>query len=125
MPKPENVEPHKFKPGQSGNPAGKPKGAKRVSTVLKELLEKLAPGAVVDAKFVAEFCKGRKRVTNADAAAARLLYEALVKGEPWAMKELIDRTEGKATQPVELGGAEGGPLKVLVEYVGDTEQPHD
>lgn len=35
MPKPENIEPHKFKKGQTGNPNGRPK---KVITRLEELI---------------------------------------------------------------------------------------
>lgn len=35
-----------FKPGQSGNPAGRPKGAKNRSTELRSLLEPHAPALV-------------------------------------------------------------------------------
>jgi hypothetical protein len=31
---------HRFKPGQSGNPKGRPKGAKNESTILREILER-------------------------------------------------------------------------------------
>ena len=31
---------HKFKPGQSGNPKGRPKGAKNESTILREIFER-------------------------------------------------------------------------------------
>jgi hypothetical protein len=30
--------------------------------------------------------------------------------EPWAVKELLDRLDGKAVQQTELTGAEGAPL---------------
>lgn len=116
----EDIKQHEFTKGKSGNPNGRPKGAKNVSTVLKEMLEKVAPEVIADTKFVKEFCKGKKRVTSADATAARLMYEALVKGEPWAVKELMDRTEGKASQPLEHSGPDGGPIqqRVIVEFVG-------
>lgn len=35
MPNPENILPHKFKKGQSGNPKGRPKGAQNRSTKAK------------------------------------------------------------------------------------------
>lgn len=37
MANPQNIEPHKFKPGQSGNPNGRPKGAKSLATIIREL----------------------------------------------------------------------------------------
>lgn len=33
-------EEHKFRPGQSGNPKGRPKGSKNESTILRELMER-------------------------------------------------------------------------------------
>jgi hypothetical protein len=38
-PKTEHLEPTQWKEGQSGNPAGKPKGTKNLSTWIKEMLE--------------------------------------------------------------------------------------
>jgi len=38
------------------------------------------------------------------------LFEAARAMEPWAVKELIDRLDGKAVQQTELTGAEGAPL---------------
>lgn len=107
-----NLKP--FKKGESGNPKGRPVGSRNVSTVLKEILGQIAPDVIKNTKFVKEFCKINKSVTNADAVAARILYEALVAGESWAIKELMERTEGKATQGVELSGPDGGAMEVML-----------
>lgn len=37
MPNPENLIGHGWKPGQSGNPKGRPKGSKNLATILREL----------------------------------------------------------------------------------------
>jgi len=41
---------------------------------------------------------------------AETLFLAAELGEPWAVKELIDRFDGKPTQQTELTGAEGAAL---------------
>jgi hypothetical protein len=41
---------------------------------------------------------------------AETLFSAAELGEPWAVRELIDRFDGKAVQQTELTGAEGAPL---------------
>lgn len=38
------------------------------------------------------------------------LIEAVGNGEPWAIKELLDRTLGKAEQRLEVTGEGGGPV---------------
>ena len=38
------------------------------------------------------------------------LIEAVGNGEPWAIKELLDRTLGKADQRLEVTGEGGGPV---------------
>jgi hypothetical protein len=38
MANPQNIVKHRFKPGQSGNPKGRPKGSKNWSTIIQELL---------------------------------------------------------------------------------------
>lgn len=91
-----------FKKGESGNPKGRPEGSRNLSTILKEMLAAIAPDEIVNAKFVKEFCKGKKQITNADALTARLINEGIIKGESWAVKEIFDRTDGKAPQSVDL-----------------------
>ena len=41
---------------------------------------------------------------------AETLFSAAELGEPWAVKELIDRFDGKPTQQTELTGADGESL---------------
>jgi len=41
---------------------------------------------------------------------AETLFNAAELGEPWAVKELIDRFDGKPTQQTELTGADGESL---------------
>jgi len=66
------------------------------------MLAEIAPDVVVEASFVKDISKGLKRATIADAAAARIVYQGIVKGDSWALKELLDRTEGKAKQSIEI-----------------------
>jgi hypothetical protein len=75
----------RWKPGQSGNPGGRPKTAP-FSQACRDLLAAAAPG-------------DRKGRTYAEAMAAALGEKAL-KGDLRAMAVLADRAEGKARQSV-------------------------
>ena len=44
---------------------------------------------------------------------AEKFVEAAAAGEPWAMKELGDRIDGKPSQGVELSGPAGGPIEAV------------
>lgn len=70
-----------WKKGQSGNPAGKPKGVRNRTTIVRELLESKAPdgsGLVVDQVLQA-------------------LLRKAVKGDVSAARELLDSAYGKVT----------------------------
>ena len=83
---------HLFKPGQSGNPGGLPKGTPRVSTSLMKLL-RTAPDEVYEPK------------NKADKIALQL-YDSALKGDTWATKEILDRVEGKVSQTLQLSAAQ-------------------
>jgi hypothetical protein len=82
-----NSEATRWKPGQSGNPGGRPKTAP-LSQACRELLAAPVPD---DAK----------RRTYAEAIAESLAEKAL-EGDIRAAQELGDRAEGRARQSIEI-----------------------
>lgn len=59
----------------------------------------------------------RKALVQEDSRKLRTIADKLVKaaedGEPWAIKEVIDRVDGKAVQATEISGLDGGILETL------------
>jgi len=84
---------HRFKPGQSGNPGGRPRTAK-LSEACRAKLESPIPGDAESRSY-------------AEAIADKLAQLAL-KGDIRAAQELADRAEGRPSQmvtpPAELSG---------------------
>ena len=91
---------HRFKPGQSGNPGGRPK-TKLITQAYRELLEQLDP---------------KKRKTLAEILARKAIQQAL-KGNLAALKEITDRTEGKSVQPLSHSGLGSEPIAFNV-FIG-------
>jgi len=54
---------------------------------------------------------------------AQEFIKAAKAGEMWALKELGDRTDGKASQSVELSGPDGGPVAILPFQFTDAKDP--
>ena len=84
-----------FKPGQSGNPKGRPKGSKSFSTVLRDEL-----GGFLTVK---EGGKTR-RVTKLEAVTKRLISKAM-NGDPRAMAELFRQMNAHLSEESEGGAA--------------------
>lgn len=99
-----------WKPGQSGNPKGKPKGAKNRSTVIKKW---------ADAKLelVNPVTKEKQKGTVEDEVVLALISKAR-KGDVPAIREFLDSLYGKAAQPLTGEGGEG-PVqhRVLFEAI--------
>ena len=76
----------RFKPGQSGNPNGRPKGSKNFATILHQQLRKKVT-ITVDGK--------PKRVTVQEVIARRLANDSM-KGTTKAMELLIRLTSAKS-----------------------------
>ena len=76
-----------FQPGQSGNPAGRPKGIRYLSEAYRAWLSKPSE-------------KDPER-TNADMVAEMVGKQALA-GDIAAAKEIADRVEGKSRQTIDI-----------------------
>ena len=101
MANPENIEKHKFKKGQSGNPNGRPR-------VLPDLKEKIA-------EMLSEEKSG---ITGLDAIIKALLAKA-AKGDTRAAQELLDRYYGKSVQKTDIN-LESGRMEIKLIVHGDS-----
>lgn len=97
----------KFQPGESGNPAGKPKGAKHLSTYIQEMME--------DDSFTVEYVEGCTLKKHKGAPVKALVVVAFMKAlagdNKWAewlgkygygqKLELANNPENPISQPVD------------------------
>jgi hypothetical protein len=98
-----------FKPGQSGNPAGRPPSilSEAYKIVLTQVVEQ-DPKKRTMAELIAE---GQAR--------------AAIKGNTGAAKEIADRTEGPVKDSIEIGGKNGAPLEFNLNVRFVDEQSKD
>jgi hypothetical protein len=104
MPKPENIIPHKYKKGQSGNPKGRPKGTLRdIKVVLQDLLSQ------------------EKNGTQLIDGLMSVVVNKALKGDLKAVDMLLSYSYGKATQRTEITGAEGEKIDFTINVVQGKE----
>lgn len=92
----EASEPYKWKPGESGNPAGRPPSS--ITSELRKLSEEIGADGVT----------GRKKL--ADKLWALAMY-----GKIDAIDKIIDRLDGKVPDKHQIEGAEAG--MVVIKFV--------
>jgi hypothetical protein len=80
----------------------------KVTMHLRNLLKREVIKSSITEAFVKEHCP---TASNAEAIAITLLLKAMQGNLP-AIREVLDRTEGKAVQQIELTGVDGGPIDV-------------
>jgi hypothetical protein len=98
----DRIAEYRFAPGQSGNPGGRPKGPSLKRAVEKRLGE-VAPASIIAKLNLPDGS------TWCDVLAETTM-RAAVANEHQARKLVFEYVEGKATQPIELTGANGGPI---------------
>jgi hypothetical protein len=98
---------YQFKPGQSGNPGGRPK--KRPITERYALVADLPLPDAIRRQLKLE-----PGATWGDAAALGT-FRSAVKGNWGASREIREALEGKSTQRVELTGESGGPVATKLD----------
>lgn len=91
---------HRFKPGESGNPAG-PKPGRRLSAILDKYLEEEIDFEFTDAGGELKSIL----ITRADEFIISQYNAAIKAGDSAAAKQIWERIDGKVTETVEhLGG---------------------
>ena len=122
MPNPENIIGKGFKPGQSGNPAGRPKGLRNFSTIIRKALNE---------KIEIPVEGGGKKKIRLDQAMVIAQIKTALKGNTKAFNAIIDRVDGKVAEKHELTGKDGQPLpaalpplQVVVQGVPGGEEPN-
>lgn len=94
--------------GQSGNPAGKPKGARNRQTIVREILEMLVDEVGEDGQ------KTGKKIKAVEAMTRAQLIKAL-SGDVNSFKELMDSGFGKVVDKVETSHTFTQMGKVVAE----------
>lgn len=108
-----------FKPGQSGNPAGKPKGTISLATRIQRMLN--------DEEFetyLSDPRDGFKHFKGAPAEA--IIRTAMIKAIGGDTKSADWLAKYGYGTKIELSGEDGSPIKAVVEFVGgDSERSQD
>ena len=85
-----------YKPGQSGNPGGRPKNAESVTYHIRQLLSEVGADGTLNARAVAE----------------KLLALAITDDNVPALREIIDRADGKPPQELTHKGDAEHPVVI-------------
>lgn len=94
MANPQNLEPHKWKPGQSGNPEGRKPGSKSFKKILDELLSmKVKNTKILEANEIVEMYPNGV-VTYKEALMVRMIAKALVDPDSRSAELILNRLEG-------------------------------
>ena len=121
MPNPENIKDHEFKPGESGNPNGRPR--KYVSLLkeqgykLSEINDSLMALLAMDLNELKEVFENPK-ATVLEKAVAGAIRKSIEKGSLYNIETIITRAMGKPKEQQD----HTGEIKVKVTY-GDRSNP--
>lgn len=118
---PESIAPYRFRPGQSGNPGGRPK-KQPITSEYEKLSDKTLPEKLRN--ILNDQC-GEELLpegsTFAQGNAVRRYLDALEKGDTSAAREIREAIEGKSKVRVEVSGPEGGPVETVYSELSDQQ----
>ncbi|MFC1916898.1 DUF5681 domain-containing protein [Chloroflexota bacterium] len=101
----------RWKPGQSGNPKGRPKNTVYISEMLRDQLDQ-----------VPETINGKPNtMTWRDLICESILRAAVRGNQPAITKELLDRIEGKVTDKYDVTSREDSALIRLLEEIREAK----
>lgn len=95
-PKTDHLKKYSWKPGESGNPFGRPQGSRNISSILKELLE-------IELETEDPISGEKISVPVSTIINARLVRKAM-DGDNKAIREIYDRIEGRPKQKLDVTG---------------------
>lgn len=98
----------RFKPGQSGNPKGRPKKELCVTDILREQSK------------IRDVQTEEGKITRAEAIAKRLWLMAM-EGDIAALKYIYDRLDGKPLQQVQADIESDNKMEIVIEHIKPNE----
>ena len=120
MPNPENIEQHEFKKGETGNPNGRPKGAKNRSTIARAIMEmkaKLPEETLNELKLL--YPDMTNDVTIEEAMGIMQAAKAIQEKDTAAYKVLMDSAYGQPKQTTDI--TTNGENITPIEWVTKSE----
>ena len=104
-----------WQPGESGNPSGRPKRAP-ITDYIRAQLEQAIPEAI-RAELPPVFAEVYGNKATFGQMLAFKMIQSAGEGDMQAMRELLERVEGKIAQKV--SGSDGGPVQFVVTRAGN------
>lgn len=122
----EHLKPYQFKPGQSGNPAGRPPEAPAAlkNYTKKEIAEVLCRMMKMTVDELVRFSK-HPEATALEVIISSVIRECMKKGDFWALDKMLERVIGKVPLKQELTGADGAPFqppRLVVRRIAKTPE---
>jgi len=120
MPKPENIEPHKFKKGQSGNPNGRPRKyvshLRELGYKLSEINDTIQVMMAMDMEELKSVWDNPK-ATVLEKTIAAAIRKSIEKGSLYSLETLLTRVYGKPRENADV------KTEMTIRLIDDDDTP--